>query len=910
MGDAKNFASKGWEGSTVIVTTRSEKVASIMGTTSLHHLKGLGEDDCWVIFNKGAFSNPSDEERHSNLLPIGKEIVKKCGGVPLAAKTLGSVLHFKREEREWLYMKSSELWNSIGDSQTGILPALRLSYNHLPLHLKRCFAFCSIFPKSYHIKKEKLIHLWMAEEFLPSKTYAPAQLSRRPEDIGNGNFNDLFWTSFFEVVKKSDNDDCRSNITELKMHDLLHDLARSIGANEFMILEHTHLHLRQSEYLALIRHVSVSFHINSFPNALFQAKHLQTLLFLSGGDLRDNAQFSRFKYLRVLDLSHCGITVLHQSIGDLVFLKYLDLSYNHIIVLPDSICNLQRMQTLDLSGCFYLTELPNLMGNMTSLRHLNITGCLQLARMPSYISKLYKLQTLPIYVVENTHERSISQLGSLDLHGELKIKHLGRLDAPDQAWLAKLGQKRNLELLGLYWRDIDDESLTESDVASLLNKKRSSSSRPLEQHEHDAAVAEEVISAFKPHYNLKRFLLREYPGTKFPAWIVEHRCLIKVDLSQCNRCQFLPTLGKLWSLKILTLRGMKCVKRIGKEFYGEEGYFFRSLKQLVLIDFPSLEEWSSPPFLRVSKLIINGCPNLKAMPSFPSLQHLELRDCSASLLDSTEISNSISVFIIEEVPGLLSLSGKLLANKSSLTSLEIFSCPNLQSLPSELGNLTALKSLTIRWCDKLSCLPQGLENLTALESLEIGEFHSLTALPDDQIRGLSSLRILSIANCTNLSSLLPSLRCLASLERLTVMLCQRLDSLPEDLRHLPSFHSLTIISCPKFSCLPQGLQHVKTLHRLEIRSCPGLMALPEHVESLALLRSLAISDCPNLKRLPDGLELLTALQHLSIQECPELEERCTKKGSEEWLKIAHIPHKHIGSPESRQSSAAGTSTSV
>ncbi|KAH0649396.1 hypothetical protein KY285_034644 [Solanum tuberosum] len=53
------------------------------------------------------------EEINPNLVAIGKEIVKKSGGVPLAAKTLGGLLRFKREEREWEHVrdKSLELWD-------------------------------------------------------------------------------------------------------------------------------------------------------------------------------------------------------------------------------------------------------------------------------------------------------------------------------------------------------------------------------------------------------------------------------------------------------------------------------------------------------------------------------------------------------------------------------------------------------------------------------------------------------------------------------------------------------------------------------------------------------------------------------------------------------------------------------
>lgn len=86
----------GVKGSKIIVTTRSDKVASIVGTSS-YHLKGLAEDDSWALFKQHTFGQ-GEEEGHPNLLPIGKQIVNKCGGVPLAARTLGSLLCFRREE--------------------------------------------------------------------------------------------------------------------------------------------------------------------------------------------------------------------------------------------------------------------------------------------------------------------------------------------------------------------------------------------------------------------------------------------------------------------------------------------------------------------------------------------------------------------------------------------------------------------------------------------------------------------------------------------------------------------------------------------------------------------------------------------------------------------------------------------
>ncbi|XVF30866.1 hypothetical protein REPUB_Repub16aG0094700 [Reevesia pubescens] len=83
----------------IIVTTRSLKVASIMDATHTYELKGLPHKDCLSLFAKWAFGDV-DERRYANLMRIGEEIVEKCKGVPLAVRTLGSLLFSKNDERE------------------------------------------------------------------------------------------------------------------------------------------------------------------------------------------------------------------------------------------------------------------------------------------------------------------------------------------------------------------------------------------------------------------------------------------------------------------------------------------------------------------------------------------------------------------------------------------------------------------------------------------------------------------------------------------------------------------------------------------------------------------------------------------------------------------------------------------
>ncbi|XP_049367928.1 putative disease resistance protein RGA3 [Solanum verrucosum] len=121
------------KGNAIIVTTRSERVASIVATHHLHFLEKLSEDDCWSVFKERAFP---EGDVPMELVPIGKQIAHKCSGLPLAANLLGGMLRLTKET---------------------ILQVLKLSFDHLPsTSVKKCFAYCSIFSRDHDIEKDQL----------------------------------------------------------------------------------------------------------------------------------------------------------------------------------------------------------------------------------------------------------------------------------------------------------------------------------------------------------------------------------------------------------------------------------------------------------------------------------------------------------------------------------------------------------------------------------------------------------------------------------------------------------------------------------------------------------------------------------------------------------------------------------
>ncbi|KAK4608599.1 hypothetical protein RGQ29_002133 [Quercus rubra] len=816
----------GTSGSRIIVTTRNESVASIMHPIQIFHLNKLSEEDCWLLFANHAFEN-GKSDAYPELKRIGEEIIKKCDGLPLAAKTLGCLLHSKLDVEDWNKILKSEIW-SLPNDGGNILPALRISYNYLPSHLKQCFTCFSIFPKNYLFKKEELVQLWMGEGFLQQHNK-----NEEMEVIGAEYFLDLVSRSFLQ----------RSNGSKLcfLMHDLVHDLAKSVsgkfcfkseGDNTNKIIDKT----RHFSYLRTKYDIPEKF------TALYKAKNLRTFISLEMKEDDKNMEFYltkrvphdlllKLRFLRVLSLSHYCNIELPESIGDFKHLRYLDVSFTGIERLPKSTCMLLNLQTLNLSGCKFLVKLPKNMRNLINLRHLHISGT-SIKNMPIHMGRLQCLQTLSKFVVGKDIGFRIEELGKLsNLRGVIVISNLQNVINSTNALKAKLKDKEHLEELTLEWYAAND-IITRSE--------------------------REVLNNLQPHTSLTKLVIKNYNDTSFPNWVGDSSFsnITVVHLNSCRNCSSLPSLGQLPSLLDLFIFGFDEVVTVDADFYGSGSYTVTPFQSLKILRFKAMSKWEEwSPYHREGK----------DEGAFPSLQELYLEKCPK-------------------------LSGSLPKHLPSLTKLEINECEQLEtSLPTapsirklQLRNCNdallkelppALHDLTVMGFKNLESLPEGvMDHNNCVETLDIYDFPVLKSLPRGGLSSPTTLKYLFIRNCKELE--FPMYPFYSSLVGLIIEYsCNPLKSFPLDI--FPKLRYLEIIRCSNMESLSvsEG-HHLTDLHllQLKIKNCPNFVAFPSGGLSAPNLSELEVSNCSLLNSLPENMHtFLPSLQFLDIVKCPQIE---------------------------------------
>ncbi|KAM5556441.1 putative disease resistance protein RGA3 [Rosa sericea] len=590
-------------GSRVLVTTRKKEVATLMkATTQLILLEELAQTFCLSLFYYNADMNESSVSKEFE--DIGLEIVKRCNGLPLAAKTLGSLMRNKKKIHEWQAVLRSKTWE-LKEIQQDVFRPLLLSYHDLTPAIKRCLLYCVIFPKDYVYNKNNLIELWMSQDYLDAKG------SKEKITIGQNHFDDLVMRSFFQDVVV---DAKIENIT-CKIHDIVHDFLQYLTKNECLIedfelgaSERTEVPNDKVHHLTLL-HATESDSLVSF---LLSYKKLRTLTAIDSSNNSTNPIFEltvQLKCLRtvILHPRNNGLVEIPKMIGELIHLRYLDLSGNDKLKeFPSAMGSLYNLQTLRLVGCDSLRKVD--VRRLINLRHLYVDGCGSLSIIQG-IEKLTDLQRLDRFRVGDCDEENkFEDLKDLSqLQGGLTIESKGN---PNMAEKAIMVNKAHLLQLKLDFQ-----------LCYYAERQR------------------EIMNGLELHPCLESLSISYYEGGAFSRWLLSLHSLRVLTLKECKNCRSLPPLGKLASLESLHIERLDGVEKVGVKFLGidweaSSSIFisFPKLKKLTIEDMLLWKVWEGVEGWRreeensennnitimpcLSQLTISLCWNIKALPDF------------------------------------------------------------------------------------------------------------------------------------------------------------------------------------------------------------------------------------------------------------------------------------------------------
>uniref|UniRef100_A0A0E0JGM0 NB-ARC domain-containing protein n=1 Tax=Oryza punctata TaxID=4537 RepID=A0A0E0JGM0_ORYPU len=776
----------GKRGSKIIVTTRSRRIGIMVGTVPPLMLKSLSDEDCWELFRRKAFEE-GDEDLYPNLVRTGKEIVRKCGGVPLAAKALGSMLRFKRNEESWIGVRDKVEQHDLSKKGLEEDDSVKYKIHDLVHDLAQSVAGDEvqiISTKRVYGRTEACRYASLHDDMGSTEVlWSMLRKVRAFHSWGRSLDINLFLHSSFLVTLPSSIGTLQSlhllNLKGCGNLEILPDIICSLQNLHFLNLSQCsvlqalpknignlsnllHLNLSQCTDLESIPtsigrikslHILDLSHCSSLselPGSIGGLHELQRLILSHhASSLVLPVSTSHLPNLQTLDLSwNLGLEELPESIGNLHSLKTLILFHCWSLhKLPESITNLMMLESLNLVGCENLVKLPDGMTSITNLKHLRNDQCRSLKRLPNGFGRWTKLETLSLLMIGDKHS-SIAELKDLNnLTGELRIECWShKMDLTTAAKRANWRNKKKLSKLTLSWTipcSVDDFENVETFLEVLV-----------------------------PPENLEVLEIDGYMGTRFPSWMMKSMeswlpNLVSLDLSNIPNCSCLPPLGHIPYLQSLHLRYMAGVHSMSSEILvrRQKSVLYQSLKELHFEDMPNLETWPTSVatddrdtqpegsmFPVLKTVTATGCPKLRPKPCLPdAITDLSVSD-SSEILSVKKMFGSLSSTSV-------SLLRRLWIRKSNVSSSE---WKLLQHRPK-------LEELTIEYCETL-CLPEFIRYLTALRKLKISDCTELDALPE-WIGDLVALESLQISCCPKLISIPKSLQHLTALEELTVTAC-------------------------------------------------------------------------------------------------------------------------------------------
>ncbi|GKV27880.1 hypothetical protein SLEP1_g37000 [Rubroshorea leprosula] len=705
----------------ILLTSRDSDVLSDLMDSPLNFfLHQLESGEAWELLKKIVGDRAESKELHDTAI----EIVRECGGLPLAITTMAKALKNK-EPYQWrdalrkLRKPSSENFHGI---PAEVYSAIEVSYSHLETEkLQETFLLCCLMGHEASI--EDLLKYGVGLGLF-ANTIEEAR--------------DEVFTSI-RTLKASSLliDDCDND--SFDMHDLAQDVAVSIACrNRHGLLltgDHAPRECLDMEAMKDFKWIWLEkANINELPDE-FESPQL-TFFCLNNEDpsLKIPADFFKgMPRLKVLDLTHMHLSSLPSSICLLQNLHTLCLDQS---VLGDirTIGELKNLEILSL-GWSEFEELPREIGQLTQLKLLDLSDCTKLKIIPpcvlasmSILEELYLGNSFHGWEVEENENQRNASLAELK-----HLKKLTNLEVciPDIRMIPKDLFFENLKkfkiFIGSKWEDQYSSfggsrilklhlnaSINSNDLVKMLLKKTE------ELHLRELAGVENVVDELNREGfpDSKRLYVRNAPE-------VQH--IIK-------SAEGVP-FNAFPSLEVLFLQNLINLEKIFQGRFRDTA--FNNLRTITIECCDKVKNLFSSSIARqlfhLQEISVTGCSNMEEIVDgrFRDTAFNNLRTIT---IESTELKfgEVLRSLRLQRLPRLSSLN-------KSCRHMPLFNeqvaFPNLEELQLSWINVNTiwhvsissshvakLRKLIIEGCDNLEYLftSSVARDLVMLEHLKIG----------------------------------------------------------------------------------------------------------------------------------------------------------------------------------------------
>nr|DAD25286.1 TPA_asm: hypothetical protein HUJ06_026750 [Nelumbo nucifera] len=601
--------------SKVIFTTRSEKVCGEMEAKKIFKVECLRDDEAWNLFEEKVGEDTLNCD--PDIRQLARDVVKECGGLPLALITIGRAMASKRTRHEWehaitVLQKSPAKFSGMEEK---VFSILKYSYDALPNDKVRdCFLYCSLFPEDLPINIKRIIEYWIGEGFIKG--------NEEMREAMNEGYDIIATLKRACLLEPSGNYYLESR-EFVEMHDVIRDMALWIindyGRND----KKKHLLVRYEELMdKLIFERQGASRIFTLPprspynNSESDAEQQQikdevvvppdedypnlipiaTFLVVYGPRKEfPTSLFRSTKSLRVLDLSGFlfGKVKFPTEIVELAELEYLNLSHTNIKELPYELGKLRYLnlyETRDLhvvsvEGILKLLDLQYLNLLDSNFRDWEMEGR---SRLKEVFEALKHLTDFRVTISSDTSLQS--WLNSYKLQKYTTALSLENYKA-NSFCITTTPENMLLEI----FKVIDCEELR--DISWLMETKKGS----------------EKESAWRPEI----FSLHIVDLPKLEIIELPHMCLQNIEFIFITGCKVLEDLtwlihsNKLERLRLVNLPRLKNI------INAEEMLIpFSNLRWIILVDLSALEDIypGALPLPCLKEIRIEECPKLKKLP--------------------------------------------------------------------------------------------------------------------------------------------------------------------------------------------------------------------------------------------------------------------------------------------------------